>query len=155
MDGKANRGEDMNDNVHSMSLRPHHILCVRFISIEPPGRGEDFDILCRQVREILLSHEGTIIEVTEGVDDLCNPCPNLGDSRCISPFGDEDKVRRWDARIIDGLGLTYGEKKTAGDLRELINQKAPLDFCRNRCPWKTICSVFNLRPDEKDPTRIP
>jgi hypothetical protein len=154
MDGKANRGEDMNDNVHSMSLRPHHILCVRFISIEPPGRGEDFDILCRQVREILLSHEDTIIEVTEGVDDLCNPCPNLGDSRCISPFGDEDKVRRWDARIIDGLGLTYGEK-TAGDLRELINQKAPLDFCRNRCPWKTICSVFNLRPDEKDPTRIP
>lgn len=145
----------MNDNVHSMRLRPHHILCVRFISIEPPGRGEDFDILCRQVREILLSHEDTIIEVTEGVDDLCNPCPNLGDSRCISPFGDEDKVRRWDARIIDGLGLTYGEKKTAGELRELINQKAPLDFCRNRCPWKTICSVFNLRTDEKDPTRIP
>jgi hypothetical protein len=138
----------MNDDVHGMRLRPHHILCVRFISIEPPGRGEDFDILCRHVRDIMSSHEDTTIEVTEGVDDLCNPCPNLGDGRCISPFGDEDKVRRWDARIINDLGLTYGDKMTAGELRQLIDQKAPLDFCRNRCPWKTICSVFNLQTRE-------
>jgi hypothetical protein len=155
MDAKAKRGVWMSDNDLCMRLRPHHILCARFISIEPPGRGEDFDVLSRRIRDMLISQEETPIEVTQGVDDLCGPCPNLSDNRCISPFGDEEKVRRWDARIIEGLGLTYGEKRTAGELRTLINHKAPLDFCRNRCPWKTICSVFDLRPEGNNPAGVP
>jgi hypothetical protein len=59
-------------------------------------------------------------------------------------LNEEEKVRRWDTRVMEGLTLKYGNRKTAGELRRLINHNAPLDFCRNRCPWKTICTVFNL-----------
>jgi hypothetical protein len=124
-----------------MRLRPHHILCVRFLTIEPPGRGDEFARLCRHVRDLMTSDTGTLIEVTAGVDDLCAPCPNLGEGRCISPFGDEDKVRKWDEHVLQGLGLSYGLQLTTGALRELIAQKAPLGFCKERCPWRTICGV--------------
>ena len=56
----------------------------------------------------------------------------------------EDKVRKWDAIILKGLGISYGEKRTIQELREIIGRKAPLDFCRTRCPWKAICTIFNL-----------
>ena len=29
-----------------------------------------------------------------------------------NPHGNEDKVRKWDAIILKGLGLSYGEKRT-------------------------------------------
>ncbi len=125
-----------------MKLRPHHILCVRFLAVEPPGRGDEFAHLCRHVRNLMSSDSDTLIEVTEGVDDLCGPCPNLGDGRCISPFGDEDRVRKWDVRVLEGLGLSYGLQLTTGALRDLISRKVPLDFCRDRCPWRTICGVI-------------
>jgi hypothetical protein len=124
-----------------MRLRPHHVLCVRFLTIEPPDRGEEFGQLCRRVRELMTSDMDTVIEVTEGVDDLCAPCPNLGEGRCISPFGSENEVRKWDGRVLDGLGLSYGLRLTTGALREVIREKAPLGFCRDRCPWRTICGV--------------
>jgi hypothetical protein len=119
---------------------------VRFLGTEPPGRSEDFSILYRQVKKTMRSEEDTLIEVTEGVDDLCIPCPDLGDGKCINPFGAEDKVRKWDSRILDGLGLSYGERKSAGAIRDLIGRKAPLGFCRERCPWKSICTVFGRKP---------
>ena len=126
-------------------LRPHHILCVRFLGVEPPGRGDDFASLSREIRDLMLSGDDVEVEITQGVDDLCMHCPHLGDNVCISPFGDEEKVRRWDARIIEGLGICYGEKKTAGELRTLINLKAPIEFCRDRCPWRSICGVFERK----------
>ncbi|HVN72859.1 MAG TPA: DUF1284 domain-containing protein, partial [Desulfomonilia bacterium] len=127
-----------------MRLRPHHILCLRFLALEPPDRGNEFERISREIREILISHEDALIEVTCGVDHLCGYCPYLGEGRCISPFGEEDKVRRWDARVVEGLGLEYGDRKTAGELRRIISDNAPLAFCRERCPWKTICKVFEL-----------
>ena len=91
---------------------------------------------------MLASDEETMIEVTCGVDDLCEHCSYLGENICISPFGDEEKVRRWDSRVMEGLCIKYGDKKTSGEFKRLINHTAPLDFCRDRCPWKSICTVF-------------
>lgn len=91
----------------------------------------------------MTSDMDTLIEVTEGVDDLCGPCPNLADGRCTSPFGDENEVRKWDARILQGLGLNSGMQLTTGALRELTDRATPLDFCRTRCPWRSVCTVFS------------
>ncbi len=87
----------------------------------------------------MTSDTDTVIEVTEGVDDLCGPCPYLGEGWCVSPFGDEVEVRKWDARVLMGLGLRYGLQMTTGALREIVRQKVPLEFCLNRCPWRSIC----------------
>ena len=131
-----------NESIPHLRLRPHHILCLRFLSFEPPDRGSEYEHASREIREIMSSHEDDLIEVTCGVDDLCQYCPNLGENKCISPFGDEEKVRRWDTKVMDSLDLKYGSRKTVGELRRIINQNAPLDFCRGRCPWKTMCTVF-------------
>jgi len=86
----------------------------------------------------------TIIEIMEGVDELCQVCPDFSDDRCCSPLGDEEEVRKWDAVILNNLGVLYGDKMTVRELRSLIEQKAPLQFCRERCSWKERCSVFDL-----------
>ena len=126
-----------------MKLRPHHLMCVRFFPIDPPGRGGDFENTSRSIKDMMSGEEESIIEITRGVDELCAVCPSLGESGCVSPLGDEEKVARWDSRVMDGLGISYGEVKTAGELRRLIHSKRPLDFCKERCPWKTVCAVFD------------
>ncbi len=128
-----------------MKLRPHHIMCIRFFIMEPPGRGGAFEDLCRRIRAVMSTGEDISIEVTEGVDDLCDFCPHLGEGRCESPFGDEKKVRKWDARVMEGLGLRYGERMRAADFKELIDARAPLSFCKDRCPWRTVCLVADAR----------
>lgn len=128
--------------VPCLRIRPHHILCLRFLGFEPPGRGSEYERASREIREMLTTHEDDLVEVWYGIDNLCRFCPELGGTRCTSPFGDEDKVRRWDEKVLQGLGLGYGDRLTVGEIRRLVNRKAPLDFCRNRCPWKPICNVF-------------
>ena len=45
-------------------------------------------------------------------------------------------------KIIKGLGISYGQEITVRDLLALIRERAPLEFCQTRCPWKTLCGVF-------------
>jgi hypothetical protein len=118
---------------------------MRFLPPELLERGSEFDHTSRDVRETLISSETAVIEVSRGADYLCRSCPDCGENGCLSPFGDEEKVHRWDLKVLEGLGLNYGESKTAGELKMLIHQKAPLDFCRNKCPWQSICMVFKER----------
>ena len=132
-----------NEPIPCLRLRPHHILCLRFLGLEPPDRGGGYERASREISEMMSSHEDDLIEVTCGVDDLCRHCPNLGENACISPFGDEEKVRRWDAKVMAGLDLTYGSKMTSGKLRRMIDRNVPLEFCRDRCPWRTVCAILH------------
>lgn len=132
-----------------MKLRPHHILCVQFLPEGNFERGDVFKEMDAKVREVMVRHDETLIEVTEGVDELCGLCPDCVGGRCVNRYGDEDSVRKWDARIISGLGISYDEKMRVKDLRSLIRQKAPLAFCRDRCPWRSVCGVFEKNIDSK------
>jgi hypothetical protein len=123
-------------------FRPHHILCERFLKLEFPDRGLEFQQVEQRLREIIQTDDEVLVEATEGVDELCQVCPNCLDNRCQSPQGNEEAVRKWDGIILKGLGMSYGEKRTSKEWRMLIKQKAPLDFCRTRCPSKSICIVF-------------
>ena len=123
--------------------RPHHIYCEQFLTGNFPDRGEMFDQIGDKIRETMRSGTDTIIEVLEGVDELCQTCPLCQDNRCKSPNGDEDAVRKWDAIVLKGLGISYGEKRTAQEFRTLIEKKAPLEFCQTRCRWRGTCSVFD------------
>jgi len=125
-----------------MQLRPHHVFCERFLKVELPDRGAEFERAIKKIQDIMEAGEDTPVQIIEGVDEICKVCPDLQDDRCQNLFGDEDSVRKWDGIIIKGLGASYGETMTSGDWRRRIEQKAPLDFCRNRCQWKSICTVF-------------
>lgn len=105
-------------------------------------RGQAFARAISQIGKLSESEGESIVIVTEGPDQVCAQCPELGDNRCESPLGNEEKVRIWDSKIREGLGLSYGERITIKELLDLIEEKAPLGFCKERCPWKVFCGVF-------------
>lgn len=127
-----------------IKLRPHNIFCVRFAAPSLPERGEKFNQVEHKLRETLQSGTNLLIEVIEGTDELCQVCPLCQDARCQSPEGDEDEVRKLDAIILKGLGISYGDKMSVKEFRALMDGKAPLAFCRTRCRLKEGCGVFQL-----------
>jgi len=129
------------ENPETFRLRPHHIFCNRFLPLDNLIRGEEFARAVNEIKELTQSESDLIVIVTEGPDQLCNYCPEYKNNRCENPIGNEEKVRRWDSKIQKGLGISYGEKITVKALLALIREKAPLDFCQTRCPWKTLCEV--------------
>ena len=128
-----------------MKFRPHHIFCERFLKVELPDRGAKFEQVEQRMKDIIQTDDEALVEVTEGIDELCRVCPNCWDDRCQSPLGNEEAVRKWDSIILKGLGISYGETRTSKQWRMLIEQKAPLVFCQTRCPWKSSRSIFHLR----------
>ena len=129
--------------VEVLKWRPHHIFCERFLTLEFPDRGEEFYRVENKMREVMKSGTNEMIEITEGVDELCLACPLCEDNRCQSPNGDEPEVRKFDGIMRKGLGIPYGERMTAREFRSLIDEKAPLEFCRTRCELRETCTVFD------------
>jgi hypothetical protein len=125
-------------------FRPHHIFCERFLNVEFSDRAVEFERIEQRLRNIIQTDDEVLVEVAEGIDELCRVCPNCQDDLCQSPQGSEEAVRKWDSIILKGLGIPYGETRTSKQWRMLIEQKAPLDFCRTRCPRKSICTVSSL-----------
>ena len=133
----------LGENSEALRLRPHHIYCDRFLPLDNLIRGEEFAFAVNKIKELTQSESDLIIIVTEGPDQLCYYCPDFQNGRCENPLGNEEKVRRWDLKILKGLGIFYGQEITVRSLLALIKEKAPLDFCQTRCPWKTLCGVFS------------
>lgn len=135
---------DKNQKPERLRLRPHHVFCERFSPWSVPERGGLFVESEHRIRETLRSGTDTLVEVIEGVDRLCQACPLCRDDGCQSPEGNEDAVRKWDGFILKDLGIAYGDRMTAQGLRMLIDEKAPLPFCRTRCRLRDGCNVFHL-----------
>lgn len=123
-----------------MKLRPHHICCFHFHNFSHPERGERYENALKKMEEVFKAGKD-IIEVKEGPDFLCATCPYFNGERCTHPKGDEEKVRKWDRRILDELGLKHGELAEAGKLKALVKDKMPLNFCLNECSYyrQNIC----------------
>jgi hypothetical protein len=115
------------------------------LKVEVPGRGEEFERVSRRVREIIERQDDALVEVIEGIDEICRVCPDCRDERCHNPKGDEEAVRKWDGILLKGLGINYGEMRTSREWHTLIRQKAPLHFCEKRCPYRSRCTVFHVR----------
>ena len=130
--------------MESAQFRPHHIFCERFLKVQLPERGAKYKRVEQKLRNIVETHDDALVELIEGIDELCQACPECRHDRCESPLGNEDSVRKWDGIILKGLGISYGETKTSREWHTLIEEKAPLEFCETKCPWKSICTVFEL-----------
>jgi len=113
--------------------------------LETFDRGEAFNALATRIKEALESQADMLIEVIEGTDDLCQTCPLCQNTRCQSPDGDETAVRKWDAIVLRGLEISYGDRLTAKQFMTLIKQKLPLPLCLTKCRWKNACHVMLSR----------
>ncbi len=129
-----------------MKIRPHHIYCYHFTSFSTDSRSEQFSEAKERLRQ-LWSPENTdkdqYIEVNEGADILCETCPLFDGKGCSHTKGGEEGVRKWDLKIMSELGISFGQKMKVREVNELIKNKAPLDFCLNRCPYHkaNICDA--------------
>jgi hypothetical protein len=113
------------------------------VGIDFSGRGKEYKRMSEKIKNTMRSSIDQVIEINEGVDELCMACPLCKSDRCESPQGNEEAVRKYDEKILRGLGLSYGEKLSVRELRQMINQKTPLDFCKIRCPFRSSCRIFN------------
>jgi len=50
------------------SFRPHHILCVRFLPDDIPGRGDTFARAAGRIREIMAGDADICVQLREGPD---------------------------------------------------------------------------------------
>lgn len=128
--------------MEKVKYRPHHLFCERFLNVEIPDRGEEFEQVSRKIKETLERQDDIGVEVIEGIDELCKVCPDCDGEHCKNPKGDEEAVRKWDGIILRGLGVNFGETMMSKEWRILIHQKAPLAFCETRCPFRLSCTVF-------------
>lgn len=130
--------------MEKLRYRPHHIFCGRFMKVKFPHRGEEYNHESQKAKDIFTCQPDAVVEVIEGVDQVCQFCPDCRDERCQNPKGNEEAVRKWDGIILKGLGIGYGEIRKAGDWLTLISEKAPLNICKTKCPWKLRCAASEL-----------
>ena len=135
-----------NQRPAELRLRPHHIMCEPFMVLDVFDRGAAFHALADLIKKSLVTESDMVIEVIEGPDDLCRECPLCRDNRCQSPDGDETSVRKWDAIVLKGLGVPYGNRLTGAQFMALIRQKVPIPLCLTKCRWKNACRV---RPSDR------
>jgi hypothetical protein len=100
------------------NLRPHHLYCIKFVDFKNPSRGSKFNDAIDEAEQILESETKQSIRITEGPDAICSQCPFCSHGACQHPEGDEQEVRKWDVKILTGLGLRYGKVITN---KELVN----------------------------------
>ena len=128
-----------------MKLRPHHIYCFHILGLTDPDRGKDYMDVRSEIEQRFVEEDGNV-EVNEGPDMLCAPCTYYDGTGCTHPKGDETQVRKWDARILQGLGIEYGQNINIADIKRLIKENMPLDFCLSRCPYNRAgtCNPYKL-----------
>lgn len=127
-------------NSPHLRLRPHHIYCLRFLEVDFPERGSEFQEVENKIKQVMTSGSDMKVEAIEGVDEVCRACSNCVEDRCVSPNEDEAAVRKWDAIILKELGLSLGSALTVKEWQDLIAGKSPLALCQ-RCRWREYCQV--------------
>ncbi|MFC1974298.1 DUF1284 domain-containing protein [Chloroflexota bacterium] len=127
---------------HAIKLRAHHIFCLPLSKLEFPERGSRFSDIHTKVRQAMRLGTDECIEIIEGIDELCLSCPSCTSSRCESPEGNEEKVRKWDALLLSSLDLSMGSTLSGQRIREIVRQKFPAPLC-NRCQWRDSCQTIS------------
>lgn len=126
-----------------LRLRGHHIYCLLFSKAQFSNRGSIFLETEARVKQVIRSEPDKIVEIVEGMDDLCRVCPLLVGDQCQSPGGEEQKVRKWDARVLADLGLSVGTILSVCQLQDIFRAKSPIPLCA-RCRWRESCGIASF-----------
>jgi len=113
-----------------VQIKPHHFLDI----IRDYGAGNTFaphpyGHAVHTVAERVLSDRNIILQLVLGCDDICRPCMNNKEGRCIDsvdhpPFTSKEKWNRTiDARIFEKLELKEGTEIAASEFCRVTRQK--------------------------------
>jgi len=121
-----------------LRLRPHHIFCLPFLTLDGDSIGRGFFEVLTKVKWQLMSQPTLMVTTIEGVDDICKACPSCVDGECDSTLIKEEKVRRLDALLLAELGKSYGDTLRVAQWQSVISKKWPYRLCRV-CRWREYC----------------
>jgi hypothetical protein len=115
-----------------VKFRPHHFLCA--FCFEGKGYSPAF---VKNFYQVLTQVQNVIIEVVEGLDDICQPCPNHAQSICRS----QQTVQALDHAHANILQLKPADQLTWSQAVEKIKQHMTVEkfhlACQN-CNWKKL-----------------
>jgi hypothetical protein len=129
-----------------MKLRPHHIYCYHFNSFADSSKGINFNRVQDSIAALWNGNPDNTtktITVQEGADILCAVCPCFDGTGCTHPNGGNKGVIKWDSKITAEIDIHHGQTFTIDEINNMVNRKAPLQFCINRCPYHKsgICNA--------------
>jgi len=101
-------------------LRPHHLLCL--VAFQGEGYSPEFIEKTLGLQRALLTGD-TVVELVEGLDDLCFGCPEMS-QECVSISGDTG-VGGLDRAVSDLLGISPGRHRAAELLRSMRKTFTP------------------------------
>lgn len=122
-------------------LRGHHLICLHFYE----GEGYDrsfIDSLEKTLEEI----EAAGVEVAEGADDVCAPCPHRTEEACTMSETADREIREMDARALALLNIPVGRKAGWSFLRDTVAAVFPEwyeSYCF-ACNWRPACEKKDL-----------
>ncbi|MBE0415527.1 MAG: DUF1284 domain-containing protein [Dehalococcoidia bacterium] len=120
-----------------MKLRAHHLICI--IGFRGLGYSKEYvDNMTKIVVQLRSSPE-TLIEIAGKPDDICSPCPFLGDKGCQERgLESEEVVRNRDLAVTGRLNMVVGDRITWAEAEERIRSSISpedLDKICQDCQW--------------------
>ncbi|MFQ5925586.1 MAG: DUF1284 domain-containing protein [Dehalococcoidia bacterium] len=120
-----------------MRLRAHHLLCL--LGFRGLGYSREYVENMTLIADQLRSSLQTSIEVVSKPDDICSPCPFLGEKGCQQRgVESEERARGRDQDVMKRLNVVAGDKITWSDVEKRIRSSiSPEDLgviCQN-CQW--------------------
>ena len=121
---------------NGINLRPHHALCAQFFE----GKGYSEQFVAHMYGVLSALERGACVTIADGCDCICIGCPNNRNGVCET----DEKVKAIDRRVMEAMGLSYGETLSWRELSALAKERVILpgrlsDVCRD-CEWIDVCT---------------
>ena len=112
----------------TLRVRPHHLIDIitqygAGIPFEPADYGHAVHTVAAQT----LGDLETELELVVGADDICAPCRNLVEGRCVDlvgtldpPVSKQEYNDALDQRLLDRLGLREGQRLSVADYARVL-----------------------------------
>jgi len=118
-----------------MKLRAHHLICILGFR----GLGYSREYVDNMTRIVDQLQPSTSIEVLSKPDDICAPCPFLGEKGCQERGPESESVARdRDLAVMKRLNIVAGDRITWAEVRERLRRSISpgdlMDICQD-CQW--------------------
>lgn len=121
-----------------MLIRGHHLLCIQ--GFRGLGYNDEFVSKMKMVTGTLAGNHDQIIQVVAEPDIICQACPHNKEG-CQKNCSQDDHISLRDKKILARLGLAEYDRKTYGEILNLIKERIPVQdlatLCHS-CPWISL-----------------
>ncbi len=121
-----------------LTLRPHHLLCLRFFA----GHGYSPAFVERMTAIQAAASGNRLIELVAGGDLVCEYCPHFAEV-CDS----DEKSTAYDQAVLSACGLELNTRYRWSELSALIADRIFANDCFSEicpdCEWAEFCHTYS------------